>query len=104
MPRTRRPYPPEYRKQLIDLARSGRSVASLAREFEPCAQTIHNWLKQADLDADRRTDGATSQQKDELRRLRKENHRLKQERDILAKATAWFAKETDATLENSSRS
>lgn len=97
MPRTRRPYSAEFRKQLIDLARSGRSVASLAREFEPCAQTIHNWIRQAEIDEAKQPDGATTEEKDELRRLRKEIRRLKQERDILAKATAWFAKETNET-------
>jgi transposase len=76
---------------MVALARSGRSVEELAREFEPCAATIHGWLKQADRDGGRRSDGLTSEERDELRRLRRENRQLRQERDILAKAAAWFA-------------
>ena len=73
---------------MVALARSGRSVEELAREFEPCAATIHGWLKQADRDGGRRSDGLSSEERDELRR---ENRQLRQERDILAKAAAWFA-------------
>ena len=91
MPRTRNPYPAEFREQMVALARSGRSVEDLAREFEPCAATIHGWLKQADRDAGRRADGVSSEEREELRRLRRENRQLRQERDILAKAAAWFA-------------
>ena len=91
MPRTRNPYPAEFREQIVALARSGRSVEELAREFEPCAATIYGWLKQADRDGGRRADGVTSEEREELRRLRRENRQLRQERDILAKAAAWFA-------------
>ena len=91
MPRMRNPYPTEFREQMVALARSGRSVEELAREFEPCAATIHGWIKQADRDGGRRSDGLTSAEHDELRRLRRENRQLRQERDILAKAAAWFA-------------
>lgn len=94
MPRTRPAYPPEFKTQIIELARSGRSLPELAREFEPTLQTIQNWVKQADLDDGLRQDGSTSCELDELRELRQENKRLKQERDILAKAAAWFARET----------
>ncbi|MDA0684825.1 MAG: IS3 family transposase [Bacteroidetes bacterium] len=86
MPRTRPAYPPEFKTQIIELARSGRSLPELAREFEPTLQTIQNWVKQADLDDGLRQDGSTSCELDELRELRQENKRLKQERDILAKA------------------
>ena len=88
MPRTRNPYPAEFREQIVALARTGRSVEDLAREFEPCAATIHGWIKQADRDGGRRADGLSSEERDELRRLRRENRRLRQERDILAKAAA----------------
>jgi transposase len=101
MPRTRSPYPPEFREQIIGLARAGRSVEDLAREFEPCAATIHGWVKQADRDGGRRADGLTSEERDELRRLRRENRQLRQERDILAKAAAWFA-QSDAMSSRSS--
>ena len=71
MPRTRNPYPAEFREQIVALARAGRSVEDLAREFEPCAATIHGWIKEADRDGGRRVDGLTSEAHDELRRLRR---------------------------------
>jgi transposase len=104
MPKSRPPYPSEFRQQLIDLARAGRTPEELAREFEPSSQTIRNWLAQADRDAGRRHDGLTTAERDELRRLRQENKRLRIEREILSKATAWFARETDALERRSSRS
>lgn len=79
---------------MVELVRAGRSPQQLAKEFEPSAQAIGNWVKQADLDSDRRDDGLTSDERDELQRLRRENRRLKEERDILKKAAAWFARET----------
>ena len=94
MPRTRPAYPPEFKAQIVELARSGRSFSALAREFEPSLESIRNWVRQADLDEGIRQDGLTSSERDEVRELRKENRRLKQERDILAKAAAWFARET----------
>jgi transposase len=87
---------PEFREQMVALVRSGRTPESLSREFEPTAQTIHNWVKQANLDAGRRTDGLTTAEREELRRLRRENKQLKIEREILKKAAAWFARETDS--------
>ncbi len=84
--------------------RSGRNPESLSREFEPPAQTIHNWIRQADLDEGRRDDGATSTEREELRRLRRDNKRLRQEREILAKAAVWFARETDSVPPKSSNS
>jgi transposase len=80
---------------MVELVRSGRSIESLAREFEPSAQTIRNWVKQADLDEGRRSDGLTTAEREELLRLRRENKTLRMEREILKKATVWFAKETD---------
>ena len=103
MPRTRNPYPAEFREQIVALARTGRSVADLAREFEPCVATIQGWIKQADRDGGRRADGLTSEEREELRRLRRENRQLRQERDILAKAAAWFA-QSDVTSSRSSSS
>lgn len=91
MGKSRAPYPPEFRQQMIELVRSGRSPESLEKEFEPSAQTIRNWVKQADLDTGRRTDGLTSAEREELVRLRRENLRLREEREILEKAAAWFA-------------
>ena len=94
MPRSRPPYPPEFRRQMVELVRAGRNPEDLAREFEPSAQTIRNWVAQADRDEGRRDDGLTTSDRDELRRLRRENRRLREEREILAKATAWFARGT----------
>ena len=102
MPRTHTPYPPEFRQQIVELARAGRSVSELAAEFEPSGETIRNWIKQADLDEGTRTDGLTLAEREELRRLRKELRQLKQERDILAKAAAWFARETGSIPSSSS--
>jgi len=104
MPRTRPPYPPEYRKQIIDLVRAGNSPERLAREFEPTGQTIRSWVKQADLDEGRRHDGLTTIEREELTRLRRENRQLRIEREILAKAAAWFARETDSIPPGSSSS
>ncbi len=86
MPRTRGPYPPEFRLQMVELVRTGRSPEKLAQEFEPSAESIRNWVKQADLDEGRRTDGLTTEERAELRRLRRENKQLKIEREILKKA------------------
>ena len=104
MPRSRPPYPAEFREQLIALVRAGRTPESLSREFEPTAQTIHNWVRQADRDEGRRADGVTSVEREELIRLRRENKRLRTEREILAKAAAWFARETDTVPPKSSGS
>jgi transposase len=102
MPRSRPPYPAEFREQIVELAHAGRSIRELAREFEPSEQTIRNWIKQSELDAGLRRDGVTSHEREELGRLRRENRRLKQERDILAKAAAWFARETGSLPPSSS--
>ena len=102
MPRSRPPYPPEFRDQIVALHRAGRSVSELAREFEPSTETIRNWIRQADADSGKRPDLPTSSEKEELSRLRRENRRLQQERDILAKAAAWFARETGSIPPSSS--
>ncbi len=104
MSKTRAPYPPEFRQQIVELVRAGRSPESLGREFEPSAQAIRNWVTQADRDEGRRADGLTSAEGEELRRLKRENRRLRQEREILAKAAAWFARETDSIPSKSSSS
>ena len=103
MPRTRNPYPTEFREQLVALARAGRSVESLAREYEPCAATIHDWVKQAGANDGERDDRLTSAELVELRQLRREAKQLRQERDILSKAAAWFA-QNDVTSRRSSSS
>ena len=95
MARKHPPYTPEFRRQMIELVRAGRTPEELAKEFEPSAQTIRNWVAQADRDAGRREDGLTTAERGELSRLRRENRQLKLEREILSKAAAWFARETD---------
>ncbi len=111
MPKTRPPYAPEFRQQMVDLVRAGRDAQDLAREFEPSAQAIRNWVAEAD-----RRDGwrepkpvaaetvLTSAERDELARLRRENRQLRLERDILSRAAAWFARETGAVPSGSSNS
>ena len=89
MPQGRWPYSPEFRQRIVELVRAGRSPSELAREFEPTVESINAWVKQADRDEGRCEDGLTTQ----LRRLRREKRQLRLEREILAKATAWFARE-----------
>ncbi len=104
MPKSHTPYPPEFRRQMVELVRAGRRPDELAREFEPSGQTIRNWVRQADLDEGRRDDGLTTEERQELRRLRRENRQLRTEREILAKAAAWFARETGSLPPDSSSS
>ena len=88
-------YPPEFRRQMVELVRAGRSPEELAKEFEPSAQSIRLWVRQADLDDGHRADGLTSAEKDELARLRREVKLLREEKEILRKAAVFFARETD---------
>ena len=90
MAKTRPPYTPEFRRQMVELVRAGRSPEELAQEFEPTAQSIRN-----ECDAGRRGNGLTTAEREELHRLRRENRQLRLERDILSKAAAWFARETN---------
>ena len=83
--RSRGRYSPEYRERMIEVVRAGRTPGSLAREFEPTEQTIRNWVKQADLDEGLRSDGLTSEAREEMRRLKRDVKRLRMERDILKK-------------------
>jgi transposase len=94
MPKTRPPYPPEYRQRIVDLVRAGRTPESLAKEFEPSAFAIRKWANQAAVDAGERTGTLTSEEKQELQRLRREVRELREDKEILRKAAAWFAKET----------
>jgi len=102
--KTHRAYPDEYRRQIIELVRGGRTAEELSREFEPSAQAIRNWVVQADLDEGRREDGLTTPERQELERLKRENRQLKEEREILKKAAAWFARETNSVPSGSSNS
>jgi transposase len=104
MPKSHPPYPAEYRQQMVDLVRAGRTPGTLAREFEVSAQAIRNWVRQDQRDAGERQDGLSSVEREELRRLRRENKQLRLEREILKRAAAWFARESNAVPERSSDS
>ena len=104
MPKARPPYPPEYRRKIVALVRAGRKPHELASEFECSAQTIRNWVAQADRDEGKRHDGLTSAELEELRGLRREVKQLREEREILKKAAAWFARETNSIPPKSSGS
>ena len=96
MSRSRKPYPAEYRAEIVRLVRAGRSIEQLSREFEPSHQTIRNWVNQAGIDIGQEN-GLTTREREELRKLRRENRILREEKEILAKAAAWFAEETGST-------
>ena len=87
-------YAPEFRRQMVELVRAGRTPEELAREFEPTANTIRKWVEQLDQDEGLRTDGLTSEERIELRQLRRKVKQLELEREILGKAAAWFARES----------
>jgi len=87
-------YTPEFKRQMVGLVRVGRKPAALSKEFGPSAWTISLWAKQAARDAGWGDGGLTSAEREELTRLRRENRRLKEEREILSKAAAWFATES----------
>jgi transposase len=96
MPRSRPPYPPEFRVEAVELIRSGsKTYSQLSRDVGVSDQTLRNWVRQADLDAGRRHDGLTSGEREELRRLRAENRTLRMERELLKKAAVFFAKDGD---------
>lgn len=97
MPRTRRSYAPEFRRQIVELFRAGRSAEGLAKEFEPSATSIRKWVAQADRDEGHRKDGGlTTEERHEIVKLRREVRQLKMEREILKKAAAWFAQESNS--------
>lgn len=104
MTRTHQAYPREIRQQLVEMVRAGRTPEELAQEYEPSAGSIRNWVAQSERDAGQRSDGLSSEERQELRRLRRENRQLRMERDILKKAAAWFARESDSIPERDSSS
>ena len=107
MPRSRPPYPADFRRQMVELVQTGRAPAELAREFGVTSQSIAAWVAQAAADSGRPVAGKdvlSTAEREELARLRRENKRLQQERDILAKATAWFAAKDGKTSIGSTNS
>lgn len=97
MPVTHPPYPPEFRREAVRLVQSsGKSRRTIARELGISTETLRLWVKQSDIDEGVRQDGLTTTETEEIRRLRREIKTLREEREILLKAAAFFAKETDA--------
>jgi transposase len=94
VPRTRPAYPPEFRREAVELLRAGRSPRELAESLGVSEQTLRNWRRQDQLDRRERDDGLTTDERAELVRLRRENARLRQERDLLKRAAAFFATES----------
>ncbi len=95
VPKTRPAYPPEFRREAVQMLRAGRTPRELAQSLGVSEQTLRNWRRQDQADRRERSDVPTSAELDELRALRRENARLKQERDLLKRAAAFFAKETE---------
>ena len=96
MPQSRPPYTPEFRQQAVELVRtSGRSIRSIASDLGCSDASLGSWVKRAEIDNGKRDSSLTTDERSELTQLRRENRILRQERDILKKATAFFAKESD---------
>ena len=95
MPRTRPPYPEEFRREAVELVRtSGRPVKEIAKDLGVSDQSLSNWVKRVEIDAGR-APGVTTEEREELRKLRRENRVLREEREILKKAAAFFARESE---------
>jgi transposase len=95
VPKSRPPYPEEFRREAVQLVRSGRKVPDVAASLGVTAQSLRNWVKQDGLERRERDDGLRCEEREELRRLRREVKRLEQERDLLKRAAAFFARETE---------
>ena len=95
VPKTRPTYPPEFRREAVQMLRAGRTPRELSQSLGVSEQTLRNWRRQDQADRHERDDVVTSDERDELRRLRRENARLKQERDLLKRAAAFFAAENE---------
>jgi transposase len=95
MPKSRRPYPEEFRREAVQLVRSGRKVSDVAQSLGVTEQSLRTWVKRDQLDRRERDDGLRSEERDELRDLRRQVKRLEQERDLLKRAAAFFARETE---------
>jgi transposase len=95
MPKSKPPYPDQFRREALELVRHGRSITDVAESLGITAQSLRNWRRQDDRDRGERDDGLASAEREELRELRRRVKRLEQERDILKRATALFARETE---------
>lgn len=96
MSKTRPPYPPEFRQKMVDLVLAGHSPEDLEKDYEPTAMSIRNWVAKAAKPTKQKLTTQTSDDRQELEKLRREVRILREEREILKKAAAWFAQETGA--------
>jgi transposase len=97
MPRSRPPYPEQFRREAVELVRtSGRAIKEIASDLGVTEQSLRNWVKQQEVDVGTRP-GISSDEREELKRLRRENRVLREEREILKKAAAFYVKESDQT-------
>jgi transposase len=93
-PRARRSFTPEFKAEIVELCHRGdRSIGEVSRDFDLTETAVREWVKQAEIDTGDRP-GLTTDEREELSRLRRENRRLQEDVDILKRATAFFAKET----------
>jgi transposase len=104
VPKSRPPYSEEFRREAVAMVRSGRKVSDVAEALGVTEQSLRTWVKQEALDRRERDDGLTSPEREELQRLGRENARLKQERDLLKRAAAFFARETETRRRCQARS
>ncbi len=95
MPKPKPPYPESFRREAVELVRQGRGIPDVAESLGVSAPALRTWVKQHQVDRRERDDGLTSAEREELRELRRRVKRLEQERDILKRATALFARETE---------
>src|SRR5215218_8369655 len=95
MPKTRPAFPEQFRREALELVRQGRSIPDVAESLGVSQQTLRNWRRQGERDRGERDEGLTSAEREELRELRKRVRRVEQERDILKRATALFARESE---------
>ena len=94
MAQTRKTYPAEFKRRMVELVRAGRSPEELAKEFEPAPNRIRKWATQTDVDEGLRAEGLSTVERKELRERRRKVKQLELEREILGKAAAWLARES----------